>query len=123
MVDTKGNTTTGVASTGVEIGNSSAKTVATASSTSSSSNNSSSSNSSNATNVVVATDTNTSDDDSEVEIKLASNNNDSSLYIEALKRKNHIVDLFKEMILNSINGQDDDNLVKHIDTKVTVKIV
>lgn len=120
MVDTKGNSTTGVASTGVEIGNSSAKTVSTASSASS---NSTSSKSSDSSNVVVAADSAVSEENPEVEIKLASNTSDSNLYIEALKRKNHIVDLFKEMILNSIKDQDEDNAIKHIDTKISVSIV
>ncbi len=121
MVDTKGNATTGVASTGVEIGDSSSKSIATASS--SSSTNNGSSNSSDASNVVVATDSTVSEENPEVEIKLASNNSDNNLYVEAFKRKNHIMDLFKEMILNSIKGQDDDNIVKNVDTKITVSII
>ena len=123
MVDTKGNTTTGVASTGIEIGDSSSKTLSTASSSSSSSNSSASSNSSDTANVVVAADATESEDNSDVEIKLASNESDNSYYVEALKRKNHIVDMFKEMILNSLNGQNDNDEIKHIDTKITVKIV
>ena len=121
MVDTKGNNTTGVAATGVEIGDSSSKSISTASSSSSS--NADSSSLSDDSSVVVATDTSDSDEASEVEIKLASTNADNSNYIEALKRKNHIVDLFKEMILNSLNGQEDDNAIKHIDTKISVSIV
>ena len=120
MVDTKGNATTGVASTGVEIGNSSAKTISTASSASS---NPTGSDSSDSAKVVVATDATESDNNPEVEIKLASNNTESNSYVEAFKRKNHIMDLFKEMILNSINAQNDNDEIKHIDTKITVKIV
>lgn len=121
MVDTKGNATTGVASTGIEIGNSTSKSIATASSSSSTNNDSS--NSSDTSNVVVETDSTVSEENPEVEIKLASNNSDNNSYVEAFKRKNHIVDLFKEMILNSLNGQEDDNGIKHIDTKITVSIV
>ena len=80
MVDTKGNTTTGIAPTSIEIGNSTSQTISTASSADDS-------------NVSVAS--NVKDDASEIEIKLASNNEAQKSYSDALLRKNHIVDLFK----------------------------
>ena len=127
MVDTKGNTTSGVAATGVEIGESSSKTLSNASSGSvaaaSTSVASSASDSSNTAVAVSVSDASDSNDESNVEIKLVSNENDSSYYIEALKRKNHIIDLFKEMILNSLNGQNDNDDIKNIDAKISISIV
>lgn len=121
MVDTKGNNTTAVASTGIEIGDSSSKTLSKASS--SSSNSGAFSSSSKDSSVAVAVNAPETDNDSDVEVKLVSNSSDDS-YVEAFKRKNHIMDLFKNMILNSLNSQEDnDNGIKHIDAKISVSIV
>ncbi len=123
MVDTKGNATSGVAATGVEIGDSVNKSIASASSSSNNLNNAvsvdSSSNSAVAETVSVKTPE--SENQSDVEVQLVSNINDNS-YIEALKRKNHIIDLFKEMILNSLKGQKDNDDIKNIDAKVNIFI-
>ena len=125
MVDTKGNATTGVAATGVEIGESPSKTLANASSGSAASASvaSNSSDSSNTAAAVSVSGVSDSNDDSSVEIKLVSNESDSSYYVEALKRKNHIIDLFKEMILNSLNAQNDNDDIKNIDAKISISIV
>lgn len=125
MVDTKGNTTTGVAATGIEIGNSASKGIAAAVPSVSSSNNAVSVESSDAPEVDAVTASAPApelDNDSNVEVKLVSNIGDDN-YIEALKRKNHIIDLFKEMILNSLNGQNDNDDIKNIDAKISISIV
>jgi hypothetical protein len=122
MVDTKGNTTTGVAATGIEIGDSAGKSIAATTPSVSSSNNAVSIESSDASDdAAVIASAPESDNNSEVEVKLVSNMSDNS-YIEALKRKNHIIDLFKEMILNSLNGQNDNDEIKNIDAKISISI-
>ncbi len=124
MVDTKGNTTTGVAATGIEIGDSASKSIAATTPSVSSSKNAVSVESSDVHDVETVTalaSAPESDNNSDIEVKLVSNVSDNS-YIEALKRKNHIIDLFKEMILNSLNGQNDNDEIKNIDAKISISI-
>ena len=120
MVDTKGNNTTGVASTGIEIGDSSAKSVAKAVS-----------NTNTASGQAVAEVVNDTEvvpevvvakvEEPKVEIKAVSND-DVDVYVKALNRKNRIVDIFKEMILSSLNAQSDNDDIKNIDAKISISI-
>lgn len=118
MVDTKGNATTGVAPTGIEIGDSSSQTLATASSKSSES----------SENSGIAIASSEKDEASDVEIKLVSNTQAKKSYSDALLRKNHIVDLFKQMILSSLSNDDNKdsdiannaNKIKSIDADIKV---
>ena len=120
MVDTKGNNTTGVASTGVEIGDSSAKSVAKVVS-----------NSNTASGEAVAEVVDDTEilpevvvakvEEPKVEIKAVSND-DVDVYVKALNRKNRIVDIFKEMILSSLNAQSDNDDIKNIDAKISISI-
>ena len=121
MVDTKGNTTTGVAATGIEIGDSSSKSVAKVASNS---------NTASAEAVAeVVDDTEIAPEvevvkveEPKVEIKAVSND-DVDVYVKALNRKNRIVDIFKEMILSSLNGQSENDDIKNIDAKISISIV
>ena len=120
MVDTKGNTTTGVAATGIEIGDSSSKSVAKAVSNSNTASGEAVAefvdDSVIAPEVVVA-----KVEEPKVEIKAVSND-DVDVYVKALNRKNRIVDIFKEMILSSLNGQNDNEDIKNIDAKISISI-
>ena len=120
MVDTKGNNTTGVASTGIEIGDSSAKSVAKVVSNSNTASGEAVAEVVNDAEIVPEVDV-VKVEEPKVEIKAVSND-DVDVYVKALNRKNHIVDIFKEMILSSMNDQSDDNLIKNIDAKITVSI-
>ncbi|MBR4570241.1 MAG: hypothetical protein IKO19_06190 [Candidatus Riflebacteria bacterium] len=120
MVDTKGNTTTGVAATGIEIGDSSAKSVAKVVSNSNTASGEAVAEVVNDTEIVPEVDV-VKVEEPKVEIKAVSND-DVDVYVKALNRKNRIVDIFKEMILSSLNGQNDNDDIKNIDAKISISI-
>ena len=45
-----------------------------------------------------------------------------STFTKAFKVKNRIVDIFKEMILSSLNGQSENDDIKNIDAKISISI-
>ncbi|MBR4328373.1 MAG: hypothetical protein IKP71_00800, partial [Candidatus Riflebacteria bacterium] len=120
MVDTKGNTTTGVAATGIEIGDSSSKSVAKVVSNSNTASGETVTEVVNDTEIVPEVDV-VKVEEPKVEIKAVSND-DVDVYVKALNRKNRIVDIFKEMILSSLNGQNDNDDIKNIDAKISISI-
>ncbi len=120
MVDTKGNTTTGVAATGIEIGDSSSKSVAKAVSNSNTASGETVTEVVNDTEIVPEVEV-VKVEEPKVEIKAVSND-DVDVYVKALNRKNRIVDIFKEMILSSLNAQSDNDDIKNIDAKISISI-
>ena len=121
MVDTKGNTTTGVASTGIEIGDSSSKSVAKVASNSNTASGEAVAEVIDDTEIVPEVEV-VKVEEPKVEIKAVSND-DVDVYVKALNRKNRIVDIFKEMILSSLNGQSENDDIKNIDAKISISIV
>lgn len=120
MVDTKGNTTTGVASTGIEIGDSSSKSVAKVASNSNTASGEAVAEVIDDTEIVPEVEV-VKVEEPKVEIKAVSND-DVDVYVKALNRKNRIVDIFKEMILSSLNGQSENDDIKNIDAKISISI-
>ncbi len=122
MVDTKGNITTGVAPASVEIGNSSASTVAKISSGSSTSTDNSS------TKVVASnpiTINASETEDKDVEVRTVSPlDEDDEFYIKALGSKNRIIDMFVDMLRKSFADKEPQHHgpVKDIEAKITVTL-
>jgi hypothetical protein len=120
MVDTKGNPTTGVAPTGIEIGDSS-KSLSKVSANEDSSQSENSSdllNKSTESNISVSEVSNESD--SEVDNKTTDSLDSQMAYLEAFKRKNRIIDLFKNMVLDSINNSKETNTINNINTNINI---
>lgn len=128
MVDTKGNATTGIVASGVEIGNagSSVAKVSTDSKATVINNPCLTTEAVPESTSSVSAVINDADNDEavRVQLKVAAGNDSDNGYAEAYRRKNHILDLFKDMIMKSMSGtvkdNDDKNTIKSIDAKVRV---
>lgn len=128
MVDSKGNNATGVAATGIEIGNTGSTSVAKVStgSTATVINNpcAPTETVSDSTSSVSAVINNADNDDSvKVQLRVAADSSSDKGYSEAFQRKSHIIELFKDMIMKSMSNSvkaDDENIIKNIDAKVSI---
>lgn len=130
MVDKKGNVTTGVVPTGIEIGDSSARKVAkvVASNPVVVDTDNTVSAVADSENANADADENTGvaiEDSGLVQVKVADYTS-PEIFVNAVNRKNHILDMFKQMIFDSLNKSDDsdkDNGIKQIDARISVKLV
>ena len=107
-------------STGIEIGDSSSKSVAKVASNSNTASGEAVAEVIDDTEIVPEVEV-VKVEEPKVEIKAVSND-DVDVYVKALNRKNRIVDIFKEMILSSLNGQSENDDIKNIDAKISISI-